>query len=162
MYKRQTHGLHLWTAPPLSDSGQAGLLGRLVRDARVAFCSRQEIASGRCQNSLVLQPLVPEPLLYEGRKLNIRSLHLLLPGRNGSATRLFHDYGQWMVAGSRLDESGRDAHIVNSAGRVGADSDARGFLVPPGPGAGGASLAVGLGGGAAATYAAANQFRRRS
>ena len=70
-------------------------------------------AFNRCLNSLVLQPLVPEPLLYEGRKLNIRSLHLLLPGRNGSATRLFHDYGQWMVAGSRLAKPPRALSYVH-------------------------------------------------
>ena len=99
--------------------------------------------SSACPEALVIQKLVPEPLTVHGRKLNARSLLLILPGANGRRTRLYHDYGQWMVATHALTEDSTDkasAQIVNTAGKVSQQIDSSGFIEPPAPGAAHRSL----------------------
>lgn len=105
-------------------------------------------AAPSCPDEVVIQPLITEPLLFEGRKLNVRSITLILPGNPavsspaGRRARLFHDYGQWMVATHKLEDGAdsKGAQIVNTASRVNKHVDTEGFLAPPAPGAGRASL----------------------
>ena len=105
----------------------AALAQQLISHGSHTLCK----GHGRC--SLLVQPLVPDPFLYNGRKINVRSLHLVLPGRPScERTRLYHDYGQWMLGAKKVDKEGggsEGAQIVNTAGRTDADEDS--FIAPP-------------------------------